>query len=112
MGERSASIANEDGRLFLISREELDSKLIDRSTLLTTLSSVPGQDATLPFDSTAFQAWSTFVSNATPRPLGLGPGLPAPKETRETTDVAANMKVCPRCLLTALLQVWLRSKRL
>ena len=89
----SATIANEHGRLFLLSREELAPNTIARSALLTTLCATTKQNALLPLDECAFRAWAASASGgsvSTPDPeSGVAPPPP-----RSFIAMLENMKVC------------------
>ena len=80
-------VCNEDGRLFLLTREELLQHSIARSTVLSTLRTEPGQNVQLPFDRAAFQVWAASCCEDT-----VADAIAFPKGN--IADTVANMKVC------------------
>ena len=88
----SATIANEGGRLFLLSREELAPDTIARSALLTTLCAATNQNALLPLDQTAFRAWAASASGSSLSTLVSESGVALPPP-RSFIDMLERMKV-------------------
>lgn len=81
--------------------------VVARSTLLTSLRTVPGQNAPLPFDRLAYQSWASSLPCSASEARGPGSDfalLLAALSKRTFEDVLSNMKVGCLVLQSPFLQ--------
>ena len=76
-----AYLVNEDGTLYIHSKEAISAQAVARSPMLQSLSETPGQAAGLPFSRNAFEAWIQRV-------------LAGPRDAATVGDILCHLKVC------------------